>query len=80
NVLVTITLPDKPMALTILPNLHHALRIYRQIYPLTAGLTGNVAGVIKLFNRCDWHAEPESGASLPHQFTLMAGQGVSGKD
>ncbi|WP_320729472.1 MULTISPECIES: DUF2913 family protein [Enterobacter] len=52
----------------------------RQIYPLTARLTGNVAGVIKLFNRCDWHAEPESGASLPHQFTLMAGQGVSGKD
>ncbi|MGL3103925.1 DUF2913 family protein [Enterobacter asburiae] len=52
----------------------------RQIYPLTARLTGNVAGVIKLFNRSDWHAEPESGASLPHQFTLMAGQGVSGKD
>ncbi|END3476479.1 Exc2 family lipoprotein [Salmonella enterica] len=28
NVLVTITLPDKPMALTILPNLHHVLRLY----------------------------------------------------
>lgn len=52
----------------------------RQINPLTARLTGNVAGVIKLFNRCGWHAEPESGASLLHLFTLMAGQGVSGKD
>lgn len=52
----------------------------RQINPLTARLSGNVAGVIKLFNRCGWHAKPESGASLPHQFTLMAGQGVSGKD
>ncbi|ECW2476685.1 hypothetical protein DOW47_25555, partial [Salmonella enterica subsp. enterica serovar Florida] len=25
---LTITLPDKPMALTILPNLHHVLRLY----------------------------------------------------
>ncbi|HIB1631879.1 TPA: hypothetical protein ACWV6Y_005886, partial [Salmonella enterica subsp. enterica serovar Muenchen] len=25
---ITITLPDKPMALTILPNLHHVLRLY----------------------------------------------------
>ena len=24
-------------------------------------------------------AEPESGASLPHQYSLMAGQGVPGK-
>ncbi len=50
----------------------------RQINPLTARLTGNVAGVMKLFNRCGWQAEPESGASLPHQYSLMAGQGVSG--
>lgn len=28
----------------------------RQINPLTARLTGNVAGVIKLFNRCGWLA------------------------
>lgn len=48
----------------------------RQINPLK----GNVAGVMKLFNRCGWLAEPESGASLPHQFMLMARQGVSGKD
>ncbi|SCC70093.1 DUF2913 family protein [Kosakonia oryziphila] len=51
----------------------------RQINPLTARLTGNVAGVVNLFNRCGWQAEPESGASLTYQFTLMAGQGVSGK-
>lgn len=52
----------------------------QQINPLTVRLTGNVAGVVKLFNRCGWQAESESGASLPHQFSLMAGQGVSGKD
>lgn len=51
----------------------------RQINPLTARLTGNVAGVMKLFNRCGWQAEPESGVSLPHQYSLMAGQGVPGK-
>ncbi|ECB5086642.1 hypothetical protein JJ33_25370, partial [Salmonella enterica subsp. enterica] len=51
----------------------------RQINPLTARLTGNVAGVMKLLNRCGWQVEPESGASLPHQYSLMAGQGVPGK-
>lgn len=51
----------------------------RQINPLTARLTGNVAGVMKLFNRCGWQADPESGASLPHQYLLMARQGVPGK-
>lgn len=50
----------------------------RQINPLTARLTGNVAGVMKLFNRCSWLAEPESGASLPHQYSLMTGQGGPG--
>ncbi|STW25995.1 Protein of uncharacterised function (DUF2913) [Klebsiella pneumoniae] len=52
----------------------------RQINPLTARLTGSVAGGMKLFNRCGWHAESEGDASLPYQFTLMAGEGVSGKD
>ncbi len=47
----------------------------RQINPLTARLTGNVAGVMKLFTRCGWRAELESGASLPHQYSLKAGQG-----
>ncbi|MBW5840124.1 DUF2913 family protein [Yersinia enterocolitica] len=52
----------------------------RQINQLTTRLTGNVAGVMKLFNRCGWQAELEGDASLPHQFTLMARQGVPGKD
>ncbi|EBY2669883.1 hypothetical protein DVF23_25065 [Salmonella enterica subsp. enterica serovar Teko] len=49
------------------------------INPLTARLTGNVAGGMKVFNRCGWQAEPDSGTSLPHQYSLMAGQGVPGK-
>ncbi|EEL1942648.1 hypothetical protein K6R70_002239 [Salmonella enterica] len=28
----------------------------RQINPLTEPLTGNVAGVMKLFNRCGWQS------------------------
>ena len=44
----------------------------RQINPLTARLSGNVAGVVKLFNRCGWQVEPEGDASLPYQFTLIA--------
>lgn len=28
----------------------------RQINPLIARLTGNVAGVMKLFNRCGWQS------------------------
>lgn len=51
----------------------------RQIYPLLTRLTGNIGGVVKLFNRCGWQAEPESGASLPHQYSLMAGHGVPEK-
>ncbi|OXZ49392.1 hypothetical protein RW71_04421 [Escherichia coli] len=49
----------------------------RQVNPLMARLTGNIAGVIKLLNRCGWQVEPET--SLPHQYSLMAGQGVPGK-
>ncbi|QST30938.1 hypothetical protein JRC42_24125 (plasmid) [Escherichia albertii] len=41
---------------------------------------GSVAGVVKLFNRCGWQAEPGNDASLAHQFTLMARQGTPGKD
>ncbi|EDX5730175.1 DUF2913 family protein [Salmonella enterica] len=51
-----------------------------QVNPLMAQLTGNVGGVMKLLNRCGWQAEPESDVSLPHQYSLMARQGVSGKD
>ena len=52
----------------------------RQINPLQTRLTGNVGGMVKLFNRCGWQAEPNSGTSLPHQYSLMAGQGVPGKE
>ncbi len=51
----------------------------RQINPLMVRLTGKVAGAVKLFNRCGWQMEPENGASLPHQCSLMARKGVSGK-
>ncbi|APW04098.1 DUF2913 family protein [Salmonella enterica] len=49
----------------------------RQINPLLTRLTGNVGGVVKLFNRCGWQAESAQDASLPHQFMLVARQ-VSG--
>lgn len=51
-----------------------------QVNPLMAQLTGNVGGVMKLLNHCGWQAEPGSDVSLPHQYSLMARQGVSGKD
>ncbi|HED1713894.1 TPA: DUF2913 family protein [Klebsiella variicola subsp. variicola] len=51
----------------------------QQINPLSARLTGKVEGVATLLNSCGWQAEPECNISLPHQFTLMAGQGVPGK-
>ncbi|ECJ2879742.1 DUF2913 family protein, partial [Salmonella enterica subsp. enterica] len=51
----------------------------RQINPLMARLTGSIAGMMKVFERCGWQAEPAGDVSLPHQFTLMAGQGVPGK-
>ena len=46
-----------------------------RLNPLMAQLTGNVAGVIKLFNRCGWQAASAHDTSLPHQFTLMVRQG-----
>lgn len=48
----------------------------RQINPLLTRLTGNVADLMPLFSRCGWLAAPERNTSLPHLFTLMAGQGV----
>ena len=49
----------------------------RQINPLQTRLTGNVGGMVKLFNRCGWQAESAQDVSLPHQFMLVARQ-VSG--
>jgi len=42
--------------------------------------TATGSGVMKLFNRCGWLAEPEGDASLPHLFTLIARQGEPGRD
>lgn len=52
----------------------------RQINPLMARLTGSIAGMMKVFERCGWQAEPAGDVSLSHQFMLMARQGVSGKN
>ncbi|EBI5032871.1 DUF2913 family protein [Salmonella enterica] len=52
----------------------------RQINPLMARLTGSIVGMMRVFDRCGWQAEPSGDVSLPHQFMLMARQGVSGKD
>ncbi|EKA6272968.1 DUF2913 family protein [Salmonella enterica] len=52
----------------------------RQINPLMARLTGSIAGMMNVFERCGWQAEPAGDVSLPHQFTLMARLGVSEKD
>ncbi|EDV0528632.1 DUF2913 family protein [Salmonella enterica subsp. enterica] len=52
----------------------------RQINPLMARLTGSIVGMMKVFDRCGWQAEAAGDVSLPHQFMLMARQGVSGKD
>ncbi|EBX6688887.1 hypothetical protein DS275_21705 [Salmonella enterica subsp. salamae serovar Sofia] len=49
----------------------------QQVKSLMARLTGNVGGVVKLFNRCGWQAESAQDASLSHQFMLVARQ-VSG--
>lgn len=42
NVFVTITLPDKPMALTILPNLHRVLRLDLEVETLKAYKSADV--------------------------------------
>ncbi|HFS8112849.1 TPA: DUF2913 family protein [Enterobacter asburiae] len=52
----------------------------RQINRLTARLTGNVSGMMKMFNHCGWLVQPEEDASQPHLFTLIVRQGVSGKN
>ena len=44
-----------------------------QTAPLTIRLTGNIAGLMKLFKHCGWQAAPD--CTLPHQFTLMAIRG-----
>ncbi|OFC62815.1 hypothetical protein BBW68_07925 [Candidatus Erwinia dacicola] len=50
----------------------------QQVKPLMARLTGNVAGVEKLFDRCGWKAESYSDTS-PMLFKLLTA-GISGFD
>lgn len=52
----------------------------KQVMPVPARIGGRTDGLNALLKTCGWEAEPESDASLPHQYLLMAGQGVPGKD
>lgn len=47
----------------------------QQDVEMTARLTGNVAGVMKLFNGCGWLVESEGDDSLPHQYSMKSLQG-----
>ncbi|MBH5326279.1 DUF2913 family protein [Salmonella enterica] len=46
----------------------------QQINPLAAHLTGNVASLMELFERCGWQAELVGNTTLPYQFILIARQ------
>ncbi|MGT3828194.1 DUF2913 family protein [Enterobacter kobei] len=53
-----------------------------QVMRLPARIGGRADGLNALnalLKSCGWEAVPESGASQPHQYSLMTGQGVSGK-
>ncbi|HDW2776943.1 DUF2913 family protein [Enterobacter cloacae] len=50
-----------------------------QTLPVPARISGQVEALNELLKSCGWIAVPEGGASLPHQFTLMARQGEPGK-
>ncbi len=50
----------------------------RQIHPLIGRLTGNVAGLVILLNKNDWHAESDNDISLSNQYRLIARNGLSG--
>ncbi|MFI7787191.1 hypothetical protein EN46_28330, partial [Citrobacter amalonaticus] len=66
---VTITLPDKPMALTILPNLHHVLRLYH-LNHLVVLMTRQFARTGS-WRRGVWYAlRRATGAPSPEEFTV----------
>ncbi|PNC11579.1 hypothetical protein CK477_12080 [Enterobacter cloacae] len=52
----------------------------KQILPVPARISGQVEALNELLKSCGWIALPEGVACPPHQFTLMARQGVPGKD
>ena len=49
----------------------------QQILPLPARISGQVEALNELLKICGWIAVPDGDASLPHQFTLIARQGVA---
>ncbi|WP_431225859.1 DUF2913 family protein (plasmid) [Serratia sp. L9] len=49
----------------------------QQVNPLMVRLTGNIAGVETLFDRCGWQVVLESDATLPCQYKLMMRQKVA---
>lgn len=51
-----------------------------QMIPVPARIGGHAEGLNALLKSCGWQAEPESGASLSHQYSLIARQGVPGKE
>nr|WP_159466122.1 DUF2913 family protein [Scandinavium goeteborgense] len=50
-----------------------------QVSPVMIRLTGNVASVITLFNRCGWEAGPVCDISQSHEYTLTAGKNMAAK-
>lgn len=52
----------------------------RQVNPLITRLTGNVAGVMTLLNRCGRPSEFARETALLHHYPLMTRQGASGED
>lgn len=52
----------------------------KQILPVPARISGQVEALNELLKSCGWIALPEGVACPPHLFTLMARQGVPGKD
>ncbi|MBC6504644.1 DUF2913 family protein [Citrobacter freundii] len=52
----------------------------KQVLPVPARISGLVEALNELLKSCGWIALPEGDASLPHQYSLIAGQGVPRKD
>lgn len=48
----------------------------KQILPVPARISGQIEALNELLKSCGWIALPEGDTSLPHQYSLMAGQGV----
>jgi hypothetical protein len=51
----------------------------KQLLPVPARISGQVEALNELLKSCGWVALLEGDASLPYQYSLMAGQEVPGK-